>query len=71
MQMSNETWRERYAIAFVTARTGCAPSMFWVRPPPNVLDAPSRDSRCARQDSIPSEHTRLVSLFVYAQAPIV
>ena len=36
-----------------------------------MLDAPSRDSRCARQDGIPSEHTRLVCLCVYAQTPIV
>ena len=36
-------------MAFVTTRSAPAPSTFWVRPPPHVLDAPSRNSHCARQ----------------------
>ena len=49
-------------IAFATTRSVAAASTSWVRPPPHMLDAPSRDSCCASQDGIPSEHTSGVSL---------
>ena len=62
MQMSKSDMWEKICHCFCNNEECPAPSTFWVWLTPHVLDAPSRDSRCARQDGIPSDHMSSVSL---------